>query len=247
MMPKRTSNSPVFENRNREFTALVDEAPDIIARLDDRGHHLYLNRAGEEAFGIGDANDLARAADDLRCCDEALRVYSLAMRALSSDANAAFFDFQLRIDGKTRYFNARVIPDRDPGGQVTSLLMVARDVTRCAEAEIERDAALMREREARQEASDKIQALADAHRQTLAKISHELRSPLNGIQSWTHVLESYLATDSNTVRRALTGIKTGVEQQVSLLNEMLECVASQSPGATLKAPGPGARTSTRGL
>ena len=52
----------------------------------------------------------------------------------------------------------------------------------------------------------------------VVKVSHGLRSPLNGIKSWTHVLENQLGeSDDPTLRRAIDGIKFGIEQQVRLI------------------------------
>jgi PAS domain S-box-containing protein len=56
----------------------------------------------------------------------------------------------------------------------------------------------------------------------LAIVSHELRSPLNGIKSWTHVLQGRLREADPTVARALNGIMIGVEQQVRLIEDLLE-------------------------
>jgi CheY-like chemotaxis protein len=53
-------------------------------------------------------------------------------------------------------------------------------------------------------------------------LSHELRSPLNAIKSWAHVLENHLDGADPTVRRALAGILTGVEQQVRVIEDLLE-------------------------
>lgn len=59
--------------------------------------------------------------------------------------------------------------------------------------------------------------------QFLAVVAHELRSPLNGIQSWAHVLESQLDADaSSLVQRALVGIRTGIDQQVRLLEDLMD-------------------------
>ena len=54
----------------------------------------------------------------------------------------------------------------------------------------------------------------------LAVVAHELRSPLNGIQSWTHVLEARLPEAAPSLQRAIAGIRTGVEQQVRLLDAL---------------------------
>lgn len=61
----------------------------------------------------------------------------------------------------------------------------------------------------------------------LARIAHELRAPLNGIGTWAHVLETQLGENADaTVRRAIAGIKTGVQQQVRLIEEL---VAAKQP------------------
>jgi CheY-like chemotaxis protein len=58
--------------------------------------------------------------------------------------------------------------------------------------------------------------------QFLAIISHELRSPLNGIKSWTHVLETQLRDPDPMTRRALAGIMAGIEHQVRLIEDLLD-------------------------
>ena len=61
----------------------------------------------------------------------------------------------------------------------------------------------------------------------LARIAHELRAPLNGIGTWAHVLETQLGENADaTVRRAIAGIRTGVQQQVRLIDEL---VATKQP------------------
>lgn len=66
----------------------------------------------------------------------------------------------------------------------------------------------------------------------LAIVSHELRSPLNGILSWTHVLENLQRDGDPQVKRALAGIMLGVEQQVRLIDDLLDVtrVMSGNPG-----------------
>jgi hypothetical protein len=52
--------------------------------------------------------------------------------------------------------------------------------------------------------------------------AHDLRSPLNGIQGWAHVLESRIGSESPLVRRALAGIQNGVEQQAQLIGDLTD-------------------------
>ncbi|HYD80474.1 MAG TPA: ATP-binding protein [Paucimonas sp.] len=92
--------------------------------------------------------------------------------------------------------------------------------------EKERDELLARERNARIQA----ETAARARDQFLAIVSHELRAPLNGIQSWAHVLENYVkeASSSPLAQRALLGIKTGVGQQVRLIEDLLDVTRMMS-------------------
>ncbi|MDP1153676.1 hypothetical protein, partial [Klebsiella pneumoniae] len=55
-----------------------------------------------------------------------------------------------------------------------------------------------------------------------------LRSPLNGIQNWAYVLESQIAGGAPLMQRALAGIKTGVEQQVRLIEDLLDATRVMS-------------------
>src|SRR5260221_7446972 len=67
-----------------------------------------------------------------------------------------------------------------------------------------------------------------ARDQWVASVAHELRSPLNSIKSWTHVLDQHLRGEDDTVRRAVAGIMTGVEHQVRLIDELLDLTHAMS-------------------
>lgn len=56
----------------------------------------------------------------------------------------------------------------------------------------------------------------------LSRVSHDLRSPLNAIHSWAYVLERKIEDADAAAQRALGGIRTGVEQQVQLLESLVD-------------------------
>lgn len=64
----------------------------------------------------------------------------------------------------------------------------------------------------------------DEREHFLALVAHELRSPLNGIKSWAHVLERYVHDHGGdeTAEKAVAGIMLGVEQQVALIEEFVD-------------------------
>jgi signal transduction histidine kinase len=62
----------------------------------------------------------------------------------------------------------------------------------------------------------------------LSLVSHDLRSPLNAIHSWAYVLERKLDAGDASVQRALAGIRSGVDQQVKLLEDAVDSTRAQT-------------------
>jgi signal transduction histidine kinase len=62
----------------------------------------------------------------------------------------------------------------------------------------------------------------------LSRVSHDLRSPLNAIHSWGYVLERKIDAADAAAQRALAGIRTGVEQQVQLLESLVDRTRAQT-------------------
>ena len=56
----------------------------------------------------------------------------------------------------------------------------------------------------------------------LSLVSHDLRGPLNAIHSWAYVLERKLDANDATAQRAIGGIRSGVDQQVKLLETIVD-------------------------
>ncbi|WP_309477089.1 sensor histidine kinase [Trinickia acidisoli] len=67
----------------------------------------------------------------------------------------------------------------------------------------------------------------------LSLVSHDLRSPLNAIHSWAYVLERKLDTADASAQRALAGIRSGVEQQVKLLEDAVDKTRAETKSLPL--------------
>jgi PAS domain S-box-containing protein len=135
-----------------------------------------------------------------------------------------------RHDGAWRRLLDKGVPLVDDG-ELVGFVGSCADMTDHIAAEAER--ALEDERRAELLARERS-ARADAENATLARdqflaiVSHELRSPLNGIKSWTHVLENQLRDPEPPVRRALNGIRIGVDHQVRLIDDLLDVTRAMS-------------------
>jgi len=215
-----------LQRREREFKTLVENSPDIISRIDRNMRHVYANPAIERLTGLKAHEVLGKSKAELGMPRSVVRAWDDAARAAFTTGVDQRLDFDHIIDGQMRYFSGRVIPEIDRYGNIESVVGIAYDVTERARMEKERDELLARERTARIQA----ETAARARDEFLAIVSHELRAPLNGIQSWAHVLENYVkdATAAPLAQRALQGIKTGVGQQVRLIEDLLDVTRMMS-------------------
>jgi len=215
-----------LQRREREFKTLVENSPDIISRIDRNMRHLYANPAIERLTGLKAPAVLGKTKAELGMPRNVVRAWDDAAQAAFTTGVDQRLDFDHIIDGQMRHFSGRVIPEIDRYGNIESVVGIAYDVTERARMEKERDELLARERSARIQA----ETAARARDEFLAIVSHELRAPLNGIQSWAHVLENYVkdATSAPLAQRALQGIKTGVGQQVRLIEDLLDVTRMMS-------------------
>lgn len=58
----------------------------------------------------------------------------------------------------------------------------------------------------------------------IEQAAHDLRSSLNAIQSWSYVLDRSVETLPPPAQRALEGMRSGMQQQLALIEEMEEAV-----------------------
>jgi K+-sensing histidine kinase KdpD len=62
----------------------------------------------------------------------------------------------------------------------------------------------------------------------LSIVSHDLRGPLNAIHSWGYVLERKVDANDPAAQRALAGIRSGVEQQVKLIEQSVDTTRAET-------------------
>lgn len=207
-----------LNERKHEFKTLAENAPDAIARLDRELRYLYLNRAAEIAFGVGREQYVGRLAAELGFPPAYIDATTPIVMATFASGTEQSVSFDALLGGQRRYFLARAVPELDSRGELESLLMIIYDVSERMRVQIERDRLLASEQSAREQA----ERATRSRDEFLAIVSHELRSPLNGIQSWAEVLCTVIGAGNPLVEQALAGIKIGVQQQVRMIDDLLD-------------------------
>jgi PAS domain S-box-containing protein len=201
------------EARLRELSSVLDTATDGIVMLDERGRILSLNRSAEALFGY----------DQREVAGESVTVL------LAAESHAAARDYleSLQGSGMTSLLNdGREVLGRVRQGGTIPLFMtvcrtgderkfcaVLRDVTALKKAEAELFAAKRAAEEAKAGTSD-----------LLAKVSHEVRTPLNAIIGFAEVMleERFGRLGNERYRDYLKDIHEAGRRVLGVIGDLLD-------------------------
>jgi PAS domain S-box-containing protein len=138
-----------------------------------------------------------------------------AFAELKATGMCAPFEKQyLRKDGSRIWVTLGAAMLGDSGDRWMCFVL---DISDRKHAAMEREAAFERERSARTHAEDATR-LKD---EFLANLSHELRTPMNAIMGWTHLLKAG-RLDDNQRARALESIDRAARSQAQLIEDLLD-------------------------
>jgi PAS domain S-box-containing protein len=200
----------------RELRSVLDTATDGVILLDGEGRILSLNRSAEALFGY-DQNEIAGEKLTLLLDQESHIAALDYLDGLKSNGVNSILNDGRDVRGRER--NGGAIPlfmtigrvgEREGGAKFCAVL---RDVTHWKKVEAD----LL---EAKRAAED-----ANAHKSDfLARISHEVRTPLNAIIGFSQVMmaESFGPIGNDRYRQYAKDIHASGEHVVSLVNDLLD-------------------------
>jgi PAS domain S-box-containing protein len=192
--------SAALRERNALLNAITTSTPDLIYAKDRQGRMLMANpawmraigRIEEEAAGLDDSDRLVLESGETMMIEQGL--------------------------AEQRTFLTTKSPLRDEQGRIMGLIGVATDITERKKAQRELETLVVAEQRLRAEAERANRAKDEF----LAIVSHELRSPLNALRGWSHLLVSTKPFDEALVERAAKAIKRNVDHQTRLIDDLLD-------------------------
>jgi PAS domain S-box-containing protein len=141
--------------------------------------------------------------------EEIARPFLETLRRVIATGQGESIEYSLPFGSQVHWFLGRVSPIKSPAGALKTVCMTARDITPRKEAEDE----LRRAKEA-------AEAGSQAKSEFLANISHEFRTPMNGILGMTELI---LDTDINSEQREyLEMVKSSADSLLRLLSDILD-------------------------
>ncbi|MET0277986.1 MAG: PAS domain-containing sensor histidine kinase [Pseudorhodoplanes sp.] len=202
------------DNTSSTLSAILDIAADGIVMLDRDGQILRANAGAQRLFGYEAEDFIGKSLGSL-FAPESERVAMARLERLAQGGEAPAGDESREIIGKRRQgglISLHLILGRlDEASE--QFCAVFRDITRWKDAEQE----LVSARQQAEKASN-------AKSEFLAKISHEMRTPLNAIIGFSEVMmeERFGPVGNERYRDYLKDINTSGDHLVSLLNDLLD-------------------------
>ena len=189
--------SAALRERNALLNAITTSTPDLIFAKDREGKLLTANPAWLKVMGHAEVLGL----DDNE---------RLAMEA----GEAMILE---EVVAEKTYLTTKA-PLRDEQGRVIGLIGVATDITERKHAQRELEKLVIAEQRLRAEAERANRAKDEF----LAIVSHELRSPLNALRGWSHLLATTRPIDPTLLEKASKAIKRNVDSQTRLIDDLLD-------------------------
>jgi PAS domain S-box-containing protein len=209
-----TAPSPSVEEK-RELNAILDTATDGVMVLDSEGRILKMNRSAVDLFGF-DPTDLMGRSFTLVLSAESHRTALDYLDGLKSHGIASVLNEGREVVGISRKGGAiplfMTLGRISEGGEL-KFCIVLRDIHLFKKAEEELRSAKLQAERASSQKSD-----------FLARVSHEVRTPLNAILGFAEVMmeERFGPLGNERYKDYLKDIHASGNHVISLVNDLLD-------------------------
>ncbi len=211
------------------LAAIVESSDDAIVSKTLDGIVTSWNRGAEQIFGFTAAEAIGRSIKLIIPEDRLGEEDEVLARLRRGEKIDHFETVRQTKDGRLIDVSVTVSPIRNDQGAIIGASKVARDIGERKRGEIERQALLEREQAARRQAERAVLVRDEF----LATVSHELRSPLNAILGWAHLLKTG-DLDAERTQRGIDAITRNALMQSQLVADMLDIQSLTSGKARLR-------------
>lgn len=208
LVTERDHGEAELREGHARMEAVVNSVNEVILEFDYDGTYRNIWAADESYLVRPKDEMLGRLITDILDKNLALKLLAGCRRALDT-RSGEILEFPMTINGRELWFLTRIMPVRPLFGPPKTVCMTALDITAQKHKEVE----LLRAKEIAEDASR-------AKSEFLANISHEFRTPMNGIIGMTELV---LDSPINDEQREYLGlVKSSSESLLEMLNDILD-------------------------
>ncbi|MBE9225491.1 PAS domain S-box protein [Phormidium sp. LEGE 05292] len=132
---ERKKAEATLQRREQEFRALVENAPDIIMRIDREFRYLYINPTVEKHLGIPAREFIGKNMAEFGADESLVQLWQTTIQQVFETAQEQEIEFQSPSIQGILYYATRIVPEFASDGSVQSVLAIARNITDRVEAE----------------------------------------------------------------------------------------------------------------
>lgn len=132
---KRTEAS--LYQREQEFRALVENAPDIIVQFDGQLYCTYVNPAITEVTGIPAEAFIGKPLHELDLPQHTIHLWGENVRRAFETGEEQVIGSHFRTADGLHYYQLRLVPERTKNGDTESILGITHDITTLVQREQE--------------------------------------------------------------------------------------------------------------
>ena len=205
------------EQARMRLAGIVDSSEDAIISKSLEGIITSWNNSAERMFGYTPEEAIGKSIVMIIPPELREEETMILGRLRRGERIEHFETVRVTKTGKRINLSLTVSPVRNKQGEIIGASKIARDITDKVGAERELTRLLASERAARERA----EAASRAKDEFVAMISHEIRSPLNAILGWSHMLRQG-ALDKTATANALESIERNARAQAQLVSDLLD-------------------------
>ncbi|MBW4679948.1 MAG: PAS domain S-box protein [Microcoleus vaginatus WJT46-NPBG5] len=200
---KRTEKE--LHRREQEFKAIAENAPDVIARLDENLRYLYMNQAVEPVTGMPPNFFIGKTLWELGLPEEILAKWEQTFRQVLTTGQQCVIENSFPTPSGTKYYQSRIVPEFAKDGSTQFLLNITRDVTELKQAE----AAL-------RETNQKLETLIQASPVAIIALDGQAN-----IKMWSPAAEKIFGwTEQEVLNRPVPFVPPEKQEEFHTLHEM---------------------------
>ncbi|HEY0701527.1 MAG TPA: ATP-binding protein [Candidatus Acidoferrales bacterium] len=208
LITERHSIEDGLRESQARLKAIVDAIDEVIFEFDDEGTFRNVWTTDASVLAQPKETLIGRRIGEL-LGEERTSEFSASFARVIASGRGESLEYSIVIAGENRWFLARVSPIYSPDGSCRTVCMTSRDITvRKAHEDDLRTA------------KEAAEAASEAKSEFLANVSHEFRTPMNGILGMTGLV---LDTDVTSEQREyLEMVKASADALLGLLNDILD-------------------------